>query len=177
MRAWVLIGVVGACPVALKGLGPLVIGGRSLPRPLLGVVALLAPTLLAALIVIQAFADGRHLVVDARAAGLVVALVAVLLRSPVLVVVVMAQLVLSGGLFELQGQTVLQQIAWLFPTRWGLAAGASTVDLQSMIPFKDALWEHTTGAWWRSVFILVLQIAALIGLARLALRRLEPGRQ
>ncbi|GAA3252747.1 FHA domain-containing protein [Dactylosporangium siamense] len=97
--------------------------------------------------------------------------------TPVLVVVVMAQLVLSGGLFELQGQTVLQQIAWLFPTRWGLAAGASTVDLQSMIPFKDSLWEHTTGAWWRSVFILVLQIAALIGLARLALRRLEPGRQ
>ncbi|MET7418508.1 FHA domain-containing protein [Dactylosporangium sp. NPDC005555] len=97
--------------------------------------------------------------------------------TPVLVVVVMAQLVLSGGLFELQGQTVLQQIAWLFPTRWGLAAGASTVDLQSMIPFKDTLWEHTTGAWWRSVLILVMQIAALIGLARLALRRLEPGRQ
>ena len=46
-----------------------------------------------------------------------------------------------------------------------------------MIPFKDTLWEHTTGAWWRSVLILVLQIAALIGLARLALRRLEPGRQ
>ncbi len=58
--------------------------------PLLGVVALLAPTLLAALIVTQAFADGRHLVVDARAAGLVVALVAVLLRAPVLVVVVLA---------------------------------------------------------------------------------------
>lgn len=97
--------------------------------------------------------------------------------TPVLVVVVMAQLVLSGGLFELEGQNVLQQIAWLFPTRWGLGAGASTVDLQSMIPFKDSLWEHTTGAWWRSVLILVLQIAALIGLARLALRRLEPGRQ
>ncbi|MET7397107.1 FHA domain-containing protein [Dactylosporangium sp. NPDC005572] len=96
--------------------------------------------------------------------------------TPVLVVVVMAQLVLSGGLFELDGQTVLEQISWLFPTRWGLAAGASTVDLQSMIPFKDSLWEHTTGAWWRSVLILVVQIGALIGLARLALRRLEPGR-
>ena len=77
MRAWVLIAVVGACTIALKGLGPLVIGGRALPRPLLGVVALLAPTLLAALIVTQAFADGRHLVLDARAAGLGVALVAV----------------------------------------------------------------------------------------------------
>ncbi|UWP80874.1 ATP-binding cassette domain-containing protein [Dactylosporangium fulvum] len=97
--------------------------------------------------------------------------------TPVLVVVVMAQLVLSGGLFELDGQSVLEQISWLFPTRWGLAAGASTVDLQSMIPFKDSLWEHTTGAWWRSALLLVVQFAALIGVARLALRRLEPGRQ
>ncbi len=97
--------------------------------------------------------------------------------TPVLVVVVMAQLVLSGGLFELEGEKVLQQIAWLFPTRWGLAAGASTVDLTKMIPFEDSLWDHTTGAWWRSVLILLLQVVALIGLARLALRRLEPGRQ
>ncbi|WP_432829014.1 FHA domain-containing protein [Dactylosporangium sp. CA-092794] len=97
--------------------------------------------------------------------------------TPVLVVAVMAQLVLSGGMFELQGQNVLQQISWLFPTRWGLAAGGSTVDLQSMVPFKDSLWVHTTGAWWRSVLILILQIAILVGLARLALRRSEPGRQ
>ena len=90
MRAWVLIAAVSAGTIALKGLGPLVIGGRSLPRPLLGVVALLAPTLLAALIVTQAVADGRHLVIDARAAGLGVALVAVMLRAPVLVVVVLA---------------------------------------------------------------------------------------
>ena len=77
IQAWVLVAVVGACTIVLKGLGPLVIGGRALPRPLLGVVALLAPTLLAALIVTQAFADGRHLVLDARAAGLGAALVAV----------------------------------------------------------------------------------------------------
>jgi hypothetical protein len=88
--AWVLVAVVGACTIALKGLGPLAIGGRQLPRPVLGVVALLAPTLLAALIVTQAFAHGRHLVLDARAAGLAVALVAVALRAPVLVVVVLA---------------------------------------------------------------------------------------
>ena len=87
---WVLIAVVGACTIALKALGPLAIGGRELPRPLLGVVALLAPTLLAALIVTQAFADGRHLVLDARAAGLGAALVAVALRAPVLVVVAVA---------------------------------------------------------------------------------------
>jgi hypothetical protein len=90
MEAWLLIAIVGTCTIALKALGPLVIGGRALPRPVLGIVALLAPTLLAALIVTQAFADGRHLVVDARAAGLGAALVAVALRAPVLVVVVLA---------------------------------------------------------------------------------------
>jgi hypothetical protein len=90
MEAWLLIAIVGTCTIALKALGPLVIGGRALPRPVLGIVALLAPTLLAALIVTQAFADGRHLVVDARAAGLGAALVVVALRAPVLVVVVLA---------------------------------------------------------------------------------------
>ena len=70
-----------------RAFGPLAIGGRALPRPLLGVVELLAPTLLAALIVTQAFADGRHLALDARAAGLGAAAAAVALRAPVLVVV------------------------------------------------------------------------------------------
>jgi hypothetical protein len=89
-EAWVLVAVVGGCTIALKGLGPVVIGGRPLPRPLLGVVTLLAPTLLAALIVAQTFADGRHLTLDARAAGLGAGLLAVALRAPVLVVVVVA---------------------------------------------------------------------------------------
>jgi branched-subunit amino acid transport protein len=89
-QPWALIAVVGACTILLKSLGPLAIGGRELPRPVRGVVALLAPTLLAALIVTQAFADGRRLVLDARAVGLGVALVAVALRAPVLVVVAVA---------------------------------------------------------------------------------------
>ncbi|HZN18075.1 MAG TPA: FHA domain-containing protein [Micromonosporaceae bacterium] len=96
--------------------------------------------------------------------------------TPLLVVLVMAQLVLSGGLFELDGEAVLEQVSWLSPTRWGFAAGASTVDLLSMIPFKDSLWAHEAFAWWRSVVLLVVQAALLTVLARLALRRLEPGR-
>jgi len=97
--------------------------------------------------------------------------------TPVLVVSVMAQLVLSGGLFELGGQKVLDWISWLVPTRWGFAAGASTVNLQTMVPFKDSLWDHTTGAWWRSVLLMVVQAAVLVGLARLALRRHDPGKK
>jgi hypothetical protein len=53
-------------------------------------VVLLPVALLAALVVVQAFARGRHLELDARAAGLAVAVVAVLLRAPFLVVVVLA---------------------------------------------------------------------------------------
>ena len=53
--------------------------------------ALLLPVpLLAALVVVQAFAGDRSLVLDARAAGLAVGLVLVLLRAPFLLVVVAA---------------------------------------------------------------------------------------
>lgn len=82
--------VVGAGTVLLKGAGPLLLGGRGLPLALQAVVALLAPTLLAALIVVQTFADGRELVFDARAGGLAAAAVSVTLRAPVLVSVAVA---------------------------------------------------------------------------------------
>jgi branched-subunit amino acid transport protein len=90
---WLLVIVVGLATVALKATGPVVVGGRELPPRVLGVVALLAPTLLAALVVTQAFADGRALALDARAAGLAAAAVAIALRAPVLAVVGIAALV------------------------------------------------------------------------------------
>ena len=95
--------------------------------------------------------------------------------TPILVVSVMAQLVLSGGLFEVGGQKVLEQISWLDPSRWGFAAGAATTNLLNF-PFDDPLWVHTPSAWIKAVVILFLQIAILIFVARLALRRHEPGR-
>jgi hypothetical protein len=53
-------------------------------------VELLAPALLAALVVVQVFGSERDLVVDARAVGLGAAAVALVLRAPILVVVVTA---------------------------------------------------------------------------------------
>jgi ABC transport system ATP-binding/permease protein len=99
--------------------------------------------------------------------------------TPVLVVTVMAQLVLSGGLFLVAGSPVLEQIAWLSPSRWGFAATGSTVNLVTMVPpqISDPLWVHTTGAWWRSISYLLIQAIVLAVLARLALRRYEPGRK
>jgi hypothetical protein len=96
--------------------------------------------------------------------------------TPVLVVAVMGQLVLSGGLFELAGQAVLEQVSWLAPTRWGFAAGASTVNLQPLVGIKDHLWDHTVPSWWRAIILLIVQTVVLAAAARLALRRHEPGR-
>jgi len=88
MWAAVLLGSLGCFLLKFAGL--------SVPKQVLEnarmqkIAALLPIALLSALIVIQTFTTGRHLVVDARAGGLVVACVAVLLRAPFLVVVVLA---------------------------------------------------------------------------------------
>jgi branched-subunit amino acid transport protein len=87
---WITVVVVGVATIALKAVGPVVLGGRSLPPRLMGVIELLAPALLAALVVTQVFANEQRLVIDARAVGLAAAAAALLLRAPILVVVVAA---------------------------------------------------------------------------------------
>jgi uncharacterized cupin superfamily protein len=67
---WLTVLVVGAVTVAIKAIGPVVLARRELPRRLLDVVELLAPALLAALVVTEAVADKRHYVFDARLLGL-----------------------------------------------------------------------------------------------------------
>jgi ABC-type multidrug transport system ATPase subunit len=95
--------------------------------------------------------------------------------TPILVVSIMAQLVLSGGLFQITGQKALEIVSWFDPSRWGFAASAATTNLLNF-PFTDPLWSHTAGTWWRAILILLVQIAILIAAARFALRRYEPGR-
>jgi branched-subunit amino acid transport protein len=90
IEVWITVVAVGLFTIAFKALGPVALGGRTLPRRLLGVVELLAPALLAALVVTQVFASERDLVVDARAVGLLAAVTALLLRAPILVVIVIA---------------------------------------------------------------------------------------
>ena len=53
-------------------------------------VPLLPVALLAALIAVQTFSSGPHLVLDVRAAALGAALIAVLLRAPFLAVIIVA---------------------------------------------------------------------------------------
>ncbi|WP_030563030.1 AzlD domain-containing protein [Streptomyces aureocirculatus] len=96
MNIWIAIAVtvVGCYAVKLAGL---LVSAGTLERPLVQRLAALLPVaLLAALTAQQAFADGRELVLDARAAGLAAALVALLLRAPFLVVIGAAVVVTAG---------------------------------------------------------------------------------
>ncbi|WP_186316007.1 ATP-binding cassette domain-containing protein [Catellatospora sichuanensis] len=98
--------------------------------------------------------------------------------TPIMVVLVMAQLVFSGGLFVLAGQQVMEIISWIFPTRWGFGAAAATVDVGAMLPpsFQDPLFAHVPENWIKCMILLGVQMVVLIFLTRLALRRHEPGR-
>lgn len=87
MITWVAILLGAAACYALK------LAGLSVPDRVLGdrrvqrVAVALPVALLAALIALQTVTDGRTLVIDARAAGVAVAVVAQWRRAPFLVVV------------------------------------------------------------------------------------------
>lgn len=89
-ETWIVIALVGVATIALKSVGPVLLGGKPLPEHLTGVVELLAPALLAALVVTQVAGGDEEIVLDARLVGLGAAVVAILLRAPLLVVVVAA---------------------------------------------------------------------------------------
>ncbi len=90
---WVAIVAVTLASVAIKAAGPVLVGGRELPPRVNAVIALLAPALLAALVVTETFGEDGHLVLDERALGVGVAAVALALRAPVLLAVALAALV------------------------------------------------------------------------------------
>jgi uncharacterized membrane protein len=88
---WLVIAVLFAGTVALRAAGPVTFGERTLSDRAAGVIGLVAPTLLAALVVYETLTAGaRGIEVDARVAGLAAATAAIALRRPMLVVVVIA---------------------------------------------------------------------------------------
>lgn len=97
MTTWIAIGVTAFGCYAVKLLGLSVPAGI-LERPLVKRLAALVPlALLAALTALQTFSTSElELVVDARAAGLAAAAVALLLRAPFLVVIGAAVLVTAA---------------------------------------------------------------------------------
>jgi hypothetical protein len=88
--AWITVGLLAVGTVAIKAAGPLALGTRDLPPRLEGVVARLAPSLLAALVVVDTFGRDHTLVIDETAVGLAAAAAALLARLPMFAVVVIA---------------------------------------------------------------------------------------
>lgn len=87
---WVVVAVVGAATVAFKASGPVLLGSRTLPPRVAAVVDVLAPAMLAALVVTQTVGGDRELVVDERLLGVAAGAVAIRLRAPLVVVMVAA---------------------------------------------------------------------------------------
>lgn len=91
---------------------------------------------------------------------------------PVLVVSIMGQLVLSGGLIPVVDRKVFEQLSWLMPSRWGHSMAAATVNLNEIAPRRyDALWQHEAGQWlWDLGMLSVVACVSLaicfVGLAR-----------
>jgi branched-subunit amino acid transport protein len=89
---WIVVLLVGAFTIAFKAAGPVLLAGRRLPAPLTSAFELLAPSLLAALVVTQSVGGKNGIVLDGRLVGLGAAVVAITLRAPLIVVVVVAAL-------------------------------------------------------------------------------------
>ena len=88
--AWLIVIVVALGTIAIKASGPVLLGRRTLPPRVGAVVTLLAPALLAALVVNASVSSGSQLVADARLIGLGAAVIALAVRAPILVVVLVA---------------------------------------------------------------------------------------
>ena len=87
---WVVIGVVGALTIVFKASGPVLLGKRELPPRVASVVEVLAPAMLAALVVTQTVGGDRELVLDERLLGVAAGGIAVWLRAPLVVVMIVA---------------------------------------------------------------------------------------
>jgi len=100
---------------------------------------------------------------------------------PFLVLLTMAQVILSGGVVSLVGKAGLQQLAYIAPARWGFGASASTVNLNVIgvvAPGStDPLWAQSSGNWLHDMGLLVALGAVFTLLAYLRMRRLGPRRR
>ena len=85
-----VIAVVGVVTIVFKASGPVLLGGRALPPRALALVEVLAPAMLAALVVTQTVGGDREIVLDERLVGVAAGVVAIRMRAPLMVVMVVA---------------------------------------------------------------------------------------
>lgn len=91
--SWTLVVVLAVGAYAFKFTGLVVLGGRTLPAPFERCLALIPAAVISALIVKDTVTRGQDLVIDARAAGIAVAIVLAWRRAPLIVVIVAGAMV------------------------------------------------------------------------------------
>ena len=101
---------------------------------------------------------------------------------PILMVVVVVEVVLTGGVFAIAGKVGLEQVAWLSPSRWGYALTASTSNLNKIFPPApgstiDHLWDHTGHQWLMNMAALAALGLVFAFLAWWQLLRQGPSRR
>jgi uncharacterized membrane protein len=87
MMMLLALGLLAVGTYAMKAAGPLAAAGRELPPRVQELADLVPAALLAALVAHQTVVDGASMTLDARVAGVAVAAVAVALRAPFALVV------------------------------------------------------------------------------------------
>lgn len=96
-EVWLTIGILAVTAVAVRAAGPLAVGARELGERTAAVIELLAPALLAALVIVGTVSDADGIDPDARIAGVAAAgLVLAWRRSAMLTAVAIAALVTAG---------------------------------------------------------------------------------
>ncbi|MBU3717025.1 MAG: AzlD domain-containing protein [Actinobacteria bacterium] len=86
---WTLVLVLAAGAYAFKVTGLVILGGRTLPPVVDRCLALIPAAVITALVMKDTFSTGRDLVLDARAIGIAVAVVAAWRRVPLIAVIVL----------------------------------------------------------------------------------------
>jgi ABC-type multidrug transport system ATPase subunit/pSer/pThr/pTyr-binding forkhead associated (FHA) protein len=90
---------------------------------------------------------------------------------PLLIIVLMAQLVLNGGLLPLADRSFFYALSDLILAKWGLAMAASGVNLPGISPAiaEDPLWVHSIDNWLLSVVCMIAMAIAFATFTRLRL--------
>ena len=96
--AWVLFALMFVTTALIRASGPVILGGRALPVRVAAVIGLLAPALLAALVMTETFGGdaGKSLEVDERALGVAAAGGVMATKGDILIALATAMAVTAG---------------------------------------------------------------------------------
>ncbi|MFJ6388426.1 FHA domain-containing protein [Streptomyces sp. NPDC091972] len=99
---------------------------------------------------------------------------------PLLVMFAIVQVVFTGCLFTLHGTVGVNELSYLMPSRWAVAAAGATLDFNQVNPpvkpgdTTDPLWNHAVSTWGLDVVALIALGIVCGFLVSRFLRRHEP---